>query len=168
MDRIVGYHLQRAATSGRPAIGAAHQARPLVERLLAALGKVYVDKAVDVEVSIDSALQFRGNEGDLMEALGNVLDNAFKWCRSRVRVSATLENGAFRLTVDDDGPGIDDAQVRRVLERGARIDASVPGHGLGLAVSRDIAESCGGAIAITRSALGGAAVTLRFPSGSGR
>jgi two-component system, OmpR family, sensor histidine kinase PhoQ len=168
MDRIVGYHLRRAATSGRPAIGAAHQARPLVERLLAALRKVYIDKTVDVELSIDSALQFRGDEGDLMEAVGNVLDNAFKWCQSRVRVSATLENGAFRLTVEDDGPGIDDAEVRRALERGARIDASVPGHGLGLAVSRDIVESCDGTIAITRSSLGGAAVTLRFTAGGSR
>jgi two-component system sensor histidine kinase PhoQ len=169
MDRIVGYHLQRAATSGRPAIGAAHQARPLVERLLAALRKVYADKAVEVDVTIDAALQFRGDEGDLMEALGNLLDNAFKWCKSRVRVSAAQDHAEFTLTVEDDGPGVAEAQVLRVLERGARADQSVPGHGLGLAVSRDIAESCGGTIAIGRSALGGAAVTLRFPNaGSGR
>lgn len=168
MDRIVGYHLQRAATAGRPAIGAAHEARPLVERLLGALRKVYIDKTVDAEMAIDPALQFRGDEGDFTEALGNVLDNAFKWCRSRVRVSASSENGGFRLIVEDDGPGIAEAEVQRVLERGVRIDQTVPGHGLGLAVSRDIAESCGGSIGIARSELGGAAVTLQFPAAGGR
>jgi two-component system sensor histidine kinase PhoQ len=168
MDRIVGYHLRRAATAGRPAIGAAREARPLVDRLLAALRKVYGDKAVVVEVSIDPAAPFRGDEGDLMEALGNVLDNAFKWCRSRVRVSAGSDAAGFRLTVEDDGPGIAAVAAQRVLERGVRMDPSVPGHGLGLAVSRDIAESSGGTIAIARSVLGGAAVTLRFPAGAGR
>jgi two-component system sensor histidine kinase PhoQ len=168
MDRIVGYHLQRAATAGRPGLGAAHEVRPLVERLLAALRKVYAEKAVDIETSIDAALQFRGDEGDLTEALGNLLDNAFKWCRSRVRVSAVAEGATFRLIVEDDGPGIDEAQAQRVLERGARADESVPGHGLGLAVSRDIAESCGGSILIAHSELGGAAVTLRFPTSGGR
>jgi len=167
MDRIVGYHLQRAATSGRPGLGAAHAVRPVAERLLGALAKVYAEKSVSVEVAIEPAVQFRGDEGDLTEALGNLLDNAFKWCRSRVRVGATAEGGDLQMIVEDDGPGIAEAEAQRVVERGVRTDKSVPGHGLGLAVSADVAASYGGSIAIARSALGGAAVTLQFRANQG-
>lgn len=168
MDRIVGYHLRRAATAGRPAIGMAHDVSPLAARLVAVLRKVYADKPVDVEVIIDDALQFRGDDGDLTEALGNLLENAFKWCRARVRISAVEEGGVLRVTVEDDGPGIPEAHARQLAERGVRMDQSVPGHGLGLAVSRDIAESCGGSIAIARSKLGGAMVTLQFTTDPSR
>jgi len=164
MDRIVGYHLQRAATSGRPGIGAAVAVRPVVERLTGALAKVYADKAVKSGIEIDTGLQFRGDEGDLTEALGNVIDNAYKWCRSRVRIGAAVTDGNLVLTVDDDGPGIAEAEAKRVLERGVRADETVPGHGLGLAVSRDVAASYGGSIEIGRSPLGGAAVRLTFPA----
>ena len=163
MDRIVGYHLQRAATSGRPVIGAAIAVRPVVERLVSALAKVYADKAVTAEIAVDPTLQFRGDEGDLTEALGNVLDNGFKWCRCRVHASAATADGNLVLLVGDDGPGIAAAEAHRVLERGVRTDETMPGHGLGLAVSRDVAASYGGSIHIGRSALGGAAVELRFP-----
>jgi two-component system sensor histidine kinase PhoQ len=168
MDRIVGYHLQRAATSGRPGIGAAVAVRAVVERLTGALAKVYADKAVTCEIEIDAGLQFRGDEGDLTEVLGNVIDNACKWCRSRVRIGALVTDGDLVLTVDDDGPGIAEAEAQRVLERGVRADETVPGHGLGLAVSRDVAASYGGSIRIGRSPLGGAAVELRFPVNPGR
>lgn len=164
MDRIVGYHLQRAATSGRPGIGAAVAVRPVVERLTGALAKVYADKAVKSGIEIDTGLQFRGDEGDLTEVLGNVIDNAYKWCRSQVRIGAAVTDGNLVLTVDDDGPGIAEAEAKRVLERGVRTDETVPGHGLGLAVSRDVAASYGGSIEIGRSALGGAAVRLTFPA----
>ncbi len=165
MDRLIGYHLQRAAASGRPSIGIAHPVKPLVERLLAALRKVHADKPVTLETVIEPELPFRGDEGDLIEALGNVLDNAFKWCGQRVRVSAEIVDDALRITVEDDGPGIAAGMSGAVLERGVRADQTVPGHGLGLAVSRDIVESYGGAIAISRSTLGGAAVALQFPAG---
>lgn len=168
MDRIVGYHLQRAATAGRPGIGAAVAVHPVAQRLLHALTKVYADKAIETEIAIDPGLQFRGDEGDLIEALGNVLDNAFKWARSRIRVSATADRTGLHVTVEDDGPGIAEAEVSRVLERGVRADETVPGHGLGLAVSRDVAASYGGSIGIGRSVLGGAAVTLRFGGSAGR
>lgn len=164
MDQIVAYHLQRAAASGRSAMAVPQPVRPAVERVVRALAKVHSAKTVEADVAVDPGLRFRGDEGDLTEMLGNVLDNAFKWCRSRIRVSAGLNDGILALTVEDDGPGIAHADAERLGQRGARADQSVPGYGIGLAVTRDIVEAYDGRIAIARSALGGAAVTLTLPS----
>jgi two-component system, OmpR family, sensor histidine kinase PhoQ len=163
MDNIVGYHLQRAAASGRRGLAVPQPLRVAVERTLKALAKVYADKHIETEIGIDPAVRFPGDEGDLLELLGNVLDNAYKWCRGRVRVNAALREGQLALTVEDDGEGISDADAQRVLERGNRADQSVPGHGIGLAVTRDIVEAYGGRIVIARGALGGARVTLLLP-----
>jgi two-component system sensor histidine kinase PhoQ len=164
MDRIVAYQLQRASASGRSRLVASHPLRPAVERLLAAMAKVYADKALHAECAVGTELGFRGDEGDLTELLGNLLDNAFKWARSRVRVSASAVQGALHVSVEDDGPGIAPESAQDILERGTRADESVPGHGIGLAVVRDIVDAYGGRIEIGRSALGGAAVTLVFGS----
>lgn len=163
MDRIVSYHLQRAAASGRSGLVAPQPVRPAVERMLKALSKVYADKQIDTQVDIDPALRFRGDEADLLEMLGNVLDNACKWCRTQVRVGAKLSGGRLSLCVEDDGPGIAEADAQRVQERGVRADQSVPGQGIGLAVTRDIVEAYDGEIAIGSTDLGGASVTLVLP-----
>ena len=160
MDRIVGYHLQRASTSGRATLIAVQPLRPAVERVVQALAKVYADKPVSVQIEIAGDTGFRGDEGDLTELLGNLLDNAVKWCRSRVRVKARIEDGSLVLSIEDDGPGIADADAQRVLERGARLDESQPGQGIGLAVVRDIVGAYDGKIEIARSDLGGAAVVV--------
>jgi two-component system sensor histidine kinase PhoQ len=163
MDRVVGYHLQRAATSGRRALVPPQPLRPLVERLAGALAKVHAGKAVAFALELGPDLRSRIDEGDLTELLGNVLDNAFKWCRRRVRVRGERETAGLVLHVDDDGPGIAAADAQQVLERGVRADESVPGHGIGLAVVRDILSAYGGSIAIGASELGGARVTLVLP-----
>lgn len=163
MDRIIGYHLQRAAASGRTTMTTPVALRPAVDKILAALDKVHSDKAVTVSADIGPELRFRGDESDLTEILGNVLDNAFKWSGNMVRISACIENERLKLSVEDDGPGIDDADSARVLLRGARADESVPGHGIGLAVVREIVEAYGGRITIGKSALGGALIELHLP-----
>jgi two-component system sensor histidine kinase PhoQ len=162
MDRIVGYHLQRAA-SGSSGLVAPQPVRPAVERMVKALAKVYAEKHIDTHIDVDAALRFRGDEADLLEMLGNVLDNACKWCRSQVRVSAQVNATRLSLCVEDDGPGIAQADIQRVQERGVRADQSVPGQGIGLAVTRDIIAAYEGELVIAASALGGAAVTLVLP-----
>jgi len=167
MNEIVEYQLQRAAAAGRTALSAPLPVAPAARKLLAALEKVYAAKSLRVETDIAPGVMFRGDEGDLLEILGNVADNAFKWARSRVRVQARNETSGqsrlhFTLHIEDDGPGIPDDQVQRVRARGARADASIPGHGLGLAVVQEIVELYDGELVIARSPLGGAAVEVRL------
>jgi len=160
MDHIVGYHLQRASTAGRATLMAAQPLRPAVERVLQALAKVYADKPVSVQIEIDADTGFRGDAGDLTELLGNLLDNAFKWCRGRVRVQGRAHGGQLTLSFEDDGPGIAGDDAQHVLERGVRADQSRPGQGIGLALVRDIVTAYGGRIEMSRSDLGGAAVVV--------
>lgn len=164
MDRLVAYHLRRAEAAGRAALGPPVAIRPMIERISRALSKVYADKRAELELAVEPALHFKGDEGDLTEMLGNLLDNAFKWCGSRIRVTASANAGGLMLKVEDDGAGISPEDADRVLQRGARADQSVPGQGIGLAVTRDIVEAHDGRIVIGRSALGGAAITLLLPS----
>lgn len=163
MDRIVAYQLQRAATSGRSALAAPVAVAPLVKRLTNSLDKVYRDKGAKTEISLTDDIAFRGSEDDLMEMLGNLLDNAYKWCRTQVRVSGNNEGGKLRLMIEDDGPGIPPEQIPTILSRGGRLDETVPGQGIGLAVVRDIVNAYGGQIEIRRSTPGGAHITLMLP-----
>jgi len=163
MDRIVGYHLQRASTSGRRALAAPRPLRPVVDRLASALAKVHAAKPVEMQVEVDAGLRARVDDGDLTELLGNLLDNAFKWCAGRVRVRGALQEAALTIQVEDDGPGVAPSRAQEVLERGVRADESVPGQGIGLAVVRDIVAAYDGRIEIGRSDLGGARVALTLP-----
>ena len=100
---------------------------------------------------------------DLDEMLGNLLDNACKWARSRVTLSSSPDGGGIAVVVDDDGPGIDPALHDAVLQRGVRADEAAPGSGLGLAIVRDLAEVYGGSIALDRSPMGGLRARLHLP-----
>ena len=166
MTQIVDYQLQRAATAGRTALTAPVPVRPKVERVVAALVKVYADKSVECHLSIDESVMFYGDEGDLLEILGNLADNAFKWCRRKVTIKARPGNAShdlselLELRVEDDGPGIPEPTVEIVLQRGQRADPATAGHGLGLAMVREIVGIYKGTLSITRSDLGGAAIML--------
>jgi two-component system sensor histidine kinase PhoQ len=164
MNAIVEHRLSRAAAAGPAALGAPLPVAPAVQKLLAALDKAYAGKAVRAELDIAPEVVFRGDAGDLLEIVGNLADNAYKWARSRVLVRAY--NGPagreFVLRVEDDGPGIPDDQLERLGRRGVRADAATPGHGLGVAAVQEIAELYGGALTISRSPMGGAAVEVRL------
>jgi two-component system sensor histidine kinase PhoQ len=167
MEQIVNYQLQRSA-------GGSHKllqlvaVRPLVERLRDTLLKVYADRQLVVDVAIDSQVQFRGDERDFLEITGNVMDNACKYGRGRVWVSATGGGSSpLSLVVEDDGQGIPAGERERILQRGTRLDqlgsGDGLGHGLGLAVAADIIQSYRGSLDIETSVRGGARVVLHFP-----
>lgn len=169
MNQITGYQLQRAATSGWTALAAPVDVREATRKVFAGLNKVYADKQVEARYDVDATVEFHGDEGDLLEIIGNLVDNAYKWCDRRVRLVARNQPGRiegqqdFLLCVEDDGEGVAADMVRYVLQRGRRADTDIAGHGIGLSIVNDIAQVYGGSLEIGTSALGGASVTVWLP-----
>jgi two-component system sensor histidine kinase PhoQ len=169
MDEIIEHQLQRAAVSGRATLARAVPLQQVLERLVRSLDKVYRDKQVDVTLDLDPGATFFGDEADLTEALGNLLDNAYKYCSSQVSVCVRSESTAvaghgLEITIEDDGHGIDPAMIDTVLQRGKRMDETVPGYGIGLSMAREIVAVYGGELDIGSSSLGGALLRVRFDS----
>ena len=167
MNDIVRYQLRKPASYASESLGVVPKAISAdLGRLVDGLSKVYREKNPDIELDVAAGIKFRGDSGDFMELAGNLLDNACKWCESKVRLSVTplngkpAESGAMRLIVSDDGPGIPEQAAAQLLQRGMRLDESAPGHGIGLAVVKDIAASHGGEIEIGRSEWGGAEISV--------
>ena len=173
MDKAIRYQLNWASASGGRKLGQSlvDPQRVAID-ISEALTKVYADKAPDCSVSAEDGLRFYGDEGDLTELLGNLMDNAFKWCVAKVTVSLTAIAGdeqqpdGLAIVIEDDGPGIEKSQQRAVLERGARADEQlegpVEGHGIGLAIVYEIVRLYRAEIVINRSRLGGAHIEIRF------
>jgi two-component system, OmpR family, sensor histidine kinase PhoQ len=169
MSGIIEHQLKRAAASGGALLGQAPVELAVVAaELRSTLLRVYGAKDLVIELAVAPGTQFIGDRGDLTELLGNLLDNACKWCRSRVRLSVAIDAGAdprerLLVTVEDDGPGISAEDRARVLRRGVRADEKVPGHGLGLSMVQDTVDLYGGRLAIEASPLGGARISVRLP-----
>lgn len=169
MDQIVQYQLQRAAASGRTALMAPVDLEMMANKIISALDKVYADKNLQCKIEIEAGIEFHCQEGDMMELLGNLVDNAFKWSRQRIEINIrrdefpTQNEGGLLVEICDDGPGIDEKNLETVLARGGRLDPTTKGHGLGLAMVQNIVELYQGELKIARSSLGGAKVTLWLP-----
>jgi two-component system sensor histidine kinase PhoQ len=168
MSGIIEHQLKRAASGGALLGQAPLEVEPLVTELRATLLKVYARKDLSLSANVEQGAQFVGDRGDLFELLGNLMDNACKWCASRVRVTVQPDPAApprrrLQIIVEDDGPGISEADASRVGERGVRTDERVPGHGLGLAMVRDTVDLDGGKLTIARSELGGARILVALP-----
>ncbi len=170
MDEIVAYQLARAAKSGHQTYAAPLAIQPHAEEIALTLEKVYARKGALAEFEVDPRSMFHGDKGDLMELMGNLLDNAFKWCKGRVLLTAEplglpkARRPGLLLRVEDDGPGIPDDKISEVLKRGVRGDERVQGHGIGLSIIGDIVASYGGEMKVSRSAsLGGASFEVRLP-----
>lgn len=163
MDQIVSYQLQRAVRSNRHQVLARPvPVAPVLRRILAALDKVYRDKQLRISTEIDEAARFHGEESDLLELCGNLLDNACKYGAGRVEIKVRQQGSALQLEINDDGQGIAESDRQWVLQRGARADTVTSGQGIGLAVAVEIIATYGGEIQIARSAWGGASVQLRL------
>jgi signal transduction histidine kinase len=164
MRRQIDYHLAqaRAGASAATAGTRADVARS-VAALLRTMARVHADRKLSF-VETGTTGHVRVEAQDLDEMLGNLLDNASKWARGTVQVSASLKGDTVLITVDDDGPGLDPAMRNAVLSRGVRVDESAPGSGLGLAIVRELAVLYGGAIALTASPLGGLRAELTLPA----
>jgi two-component system sensor histidine kinase PhoQ len=152
-----------AAVSGPVVVGRAVRVADLISRLLRALHTAYQDRGIEVELDLPDDLTVRGDERDLLEMFGNLLDNAFKYTRARVAVSG--ESGAsMTLIVEDDGPGIDGELRHQVLNRGTRADEIQSGQGIGLAMVHELVSAYDGQLSIGESRWGGASIRLVLPS----
>ena len=172
MNEMVSYQLARAASSGHALFAAPIDIEPHAEQIVRGLEKVYTARQVLCEFDIDPKARFHGEPGDLQELLGNLLENAFKWARSRVlltvRVGETSpgRRDGLYLSVADDGPGIEADRVAQLLQRGVRGDERVQGHGIGMAIVQDIVRGYRGELEVARSdELGGACFEVRLPPG---
>ncbi len=162
MDGIVQHQLGRAAASGAARFAPHLLIAPILNRIRDSLGKVYAEKGLAFNVSCSPELNWRIDEGDAFEILGNVLDNAAKWASKRVVARVWQVNDRLCIRVEDDGPGFSD--VQSVLQLHVRSDERVPGHGIGLAVVSDLVASHHGELKLSRSTLGGAQLDIVLPA----
>ena len=170
MREMVDYQLQRAAARGHKTLTASVAINPIIEQLCASLDKVYRDKGIRVDIQMEPQLHYFCESGDLYEMAGNLLDNAYKWASQTVHVSVsaiqdpTLKRSGLCMVIEDDGPGITQDQLDELFQRGKRADESVAGHGIGLAVVKELVELYGGQLLAERSELGGQKWRVILPS----
>lgn len=165
MDQIVAYQLERAVVRSSAIIKNAIAVSPVVQKLVDAMNKVYADKQVDISILAGDE-QFFGDERDLMELLGNLIDNACKYGDGQVRLSVgkDSEDQNLLFEIEDNGLGIPLAKREGVLSRGMRLDSQEAGQGIGLAVVVEIVARYNGTIDINDSELGGTRISVSFPA----
>ena len=169
MQRQIDFHLAHARAAGSGAtLGARSSVADSVAGLVRTLQRLHADRNLTFDARVPAAHAVRVQREDLDEMLGNLLDNACKWARSRIAVGSMTSDSRTIITVDDDGPGLDPALRDAVLQRGVRADEAAPGSGLGLAIVRDLAELYGGSIALEGSPLGGVSARLELPVATAR
>ncbi|MES1949330.1 integral membrane sensor signal transduction histidine kinase [Salinisphaera sp. S4-8] len=167
MQRHIDWHLARTRIAGRAGHGLATPVDEVMARLQRTLQRLYGERGVIIEIEADPAVRFAGEQRDLEQMLGNLMENACKWARGVVQVSATADADTLVLHVDDDGPGMRGDQREQAIQPGQRFDETVPGSGLGLAIVSDLAEAYGGELILERAGLGGLSARLRLPKSAG-
>ena len=164
ISQQIGYYLHRASMRSDSLLLSRelHSVAPLLDNLTSALNKVYQRKGVNITLDISPEITFIGEQNDFMEVMGNVLDNACKYCLEFVEVTARQTDDALHLVVEDDGPGIPESKRAMVFDRGQRADTLRPGQGVGLSVAREVVEQYAGQILTGDSPLGGARMEVIF------
>lgn len=165
MDRRIRHHLRRARAA---ATGGTTRERvdlaSVVDDLVMVLGRINAASGIAFDIDVPAGLDVGCDRQDIEEMLGNLIENACRFCAGRVRVSARREDTSVVVLIEDDGPGLAREDREAVLQRGRRLDESGPGHGFGLPITQELAELYGGALLLEASRLGGLAVRLTLPS----
>ena len=167
MRNQITHHLDRARVAARSgAIGDITDVDGVLNGLKRALDRIYEGRALELDVRSDAGLKFQGEKQDFEEMVGNLLDNACKWAKSRVWVTATRAGGAsnFEVLVDDNGPGLTEAERERAVKRGQRLDETKPGSGLGLSIVAELAHLYKGRFELEPSPQGGLRARLELPA----
>jgi signal transduction histidine kinase/preprotein translocase subunit SecG len=166
MKAQVDHHLRRARAAARAQLlGERTPIAEVLDEMAVMLERVFETKGVEIDWRAPDALGFRGERQDLQEILGNLIENACKWARRRVRISAGPTGlGQMVVVVEDDGPGLPEDQREGALQRGARMDETTPGSGLGLSIVVELTRAYGGRITLADSDMGGLKVLLELPA----
>ncbi|MDB5535811.1 MAG: histidine kinase [Devosia sp.] len=169
MSTMVSTYLERARLAARTSVvGKKADSTMIMLRLTRVMRKIHPDVTVAFQRPDASLPWFRGDEADLEEMAGNLLDNACKWSKGQVGVRLSAERGdtgvMLLIRIDDNGPGLSEEDAQKVLRRGVRLDEKTPGSGLGLDIVKELVDVYGGSLQLTRSALGGLLVELRLPT----
>lgn len=162
MNQIVSYQLQKAAMVGGQLMARPVRLADLLKKTTHVLSRVYQDKAIRIEQQVSSNLQLRMDESDLLELLGNLIDNACKYGEKNVRIQAIESENTIQLLIEDDGAGLRQEQIERILTRGIRLDQSQEGQGIGLAVVNEIISAYEIDLTFGQSSLGGLKIQLTF------
>lgn len=163
INNIVEHQLKRAQSAGQSSWRLSVDIAPCVEKLTGAFAKIYRDKNIVLSVTVAENTTFKGDEADLLEMLGNLIDNAYKAAKSKVAVNVAGTDNQLMISVSDDGQGVAEHEKVHILKRGLRADTYEQGHGIGLAIVRDLVTSYQGEIDIdTDIHLGGAKFSLLF------
>ena len=167
MDRQIGWHLRRARSSGAAGLlGSRTEIAPVLEDVMLVLHRPVTESGLRVETDLPPGIAFAGERQDLEEMIGNLVENAVKWARTRIRVRAeALGPNRLWVEIEDDGPGMSEADYAQALRRGTRLDESgPPGTGLGLAIVSDLAALHGGRLDLARGGSGGLCARLELPA----
>ena len=165
-------HLERARLAARlTVVGSMTEVRPVVVSLARTMEKIHRDRAIAIEVEAPPDARFQGEQQDLEEMLGNLVDNACKWAQTQVsievmrrRSESALHRETVHIIVDDDGPGLSPSQREQVSRRGQRLDETKPGSGLGLSIVSELALLYGGSLTLGTAPIGGLRVELVLPA----
>jgi len=161
IERSLDWHLTRRRLAGRH-YGRV-SVRDVTDDVLFAMSRLFDGRDLDLKSQVETNAYFIGDEEDLHEMLGNLVENACKWANGSVIVAGAVSGDALHIRIDDDGPGIPDHVTEAVFRRGTRLDETTPGHGHGLAIVRDITSLYDGTVDIAASATGGASIRLTLP-----
>ncbi|MBL4942317.1 MAG: GHKL domain-containing protein [Colwellia sp.] len=163
INQIIEHQLKRAQSAGQSSWHLGVPVSQVVDKLISTLAKIYQDKALFFDLNVEISAIFKGDEADLMEMLGNVLDNACKAAKHKVAIKVVVDSKQLIIEIADDGSGIDKSLRALILSRGGRADTYQAGHGIGLAIVNDLVSSYQGQLFIDKSSvLAGAAFTLVF------
>lgn len=162
IEQRIARELGRARLAGEALPGAHFDCASELPELFATLAMIHGNH-LQMDWQAEPGLRLPWDREDLLELLGNLLDNACKWADSQVQLHISRQAGGYQLLIEDDGPGIAATQRDEVLSRGSRLDEQVAGHGLGLGIVRDIVEAWAGQLRLDESPLGGLRVTLVLP-----
>lgn len=163
MQQLIDYQLHKAAAGSGRSFAAPLALAPLVTRTVGALQKVHAGRGLEFHLDIPASLSLRMEQGDVLEIVGNLLDNAARFATGHVRIKARQIDGQVQIAVEDDGPGFPRDDRDSLLERGVRADSLNPGQGIGLAVVAEIVHANEGEITLADTDTGGARVVIRLP-----